>query len=301
MKRLLFLLAFSAIFDTTVWAQDYHPLLNQTTWIVTHSVACCVPHRTKVYTPEQDVTIEGHIYTPYRDRFPQYDSDRNLVPVVYLREDVVNKRVYKLLNGVEMLLYDFNFQVGDTITQPGFSRSDLTTYTWTVILVDEIQTNVGLRKRIKLSSRYLGRSIYQVWIEGVGSNKHPFYPQHNYQAVMSGSGGNMVNTNCVYQNNEHVYGNNNCETLLSAVDNMFTPEKITFSPNPFRTSFTIHSDLSLQEAIVKLYNMQGQLVCERYFSGAQVSINIENLAKGLYFAELFENHQLIKTAKLVVN
>lgn len=301
MNRLLFLVVLLSNFSISSYAQDYYPLLNNTTWIATHSVSCCVPNRTRIYTPQQEVTIGGHVYIPYTDPFPQYDPNHDLVTTVYLREDLTTKRVYKMIDGVEALLYDFNFQVGDTITQPSYSLSDSAIYTWTVILVDQIQTNVGLRKRIKLSSRYLGRSIYQVWIEGIGNTKHPFYPQHNYQAVMSAGGGNMIYTNCVYQNNEHAYGSDNCQALLSAIENGFTPKTITFSPNPFSTSFTINSDLSLQEAIVKLYNMQGQLVCERYFSGAQVSINTENLAKGLYFAELFENHQLIKTAKLVVN
>jgi hypothetical protein len=58
----------------------------------------------------------------------------------------------------------------------------------------------------------------------------------------------------------------------------------------------------LQCRSFKLYNVQGQLVRElSNLNGKQFTVNRENLSGGLYLTELFEDGQLIKSAKLIVD
>jgi hypothetical protein len=64
--------------------------------------------------------------------------------------------VYKIAEGAEMVLYDFSLEMGDTISQYG--------YTFAVTSVEDIAVNGGTRKKMTLHSieLYLGYSLTQV-------------------------------------------------------------------------------------------------------------------------------------------
>lgn len=55
---------------------------------------------------------------------------------MYLREDVTAQKVYKLVDGTDVLLYDF-LQNGDAISQYGFTF---------IATVDQVAVNGGMRK-----------------------------------------------------------------------------------------------------------------------------------------------------------
>jgi hypothetical protein len=201
------------------------------------------------------------------------------------------------VDGTDVLLYDFSLQNGDVISQYGF------TFTTTV---DQVAVNGGMRKRISLHSLelYHEETLKMTWIEGVGTTAHPFYPDYNMRTVASSGGGYQIRTRCSFQNGEHVFGNANCapSSALSTASATLSQSNITFTPNPVVTQLTISSDLELQNVSLKLYNSQGQLVRETAnLNGKSLLVNRDNLAAGLYVAQLSKDGKLLKTAKLMVD
>ncbi len=287
-KLLLTALLFVA-FSGNAFSQEYHPLLNNATWIIRDHVNCCRLPQTKTIEAAVDVVIGSHTYKKFIDPFA---SSGNSFFYVYLREDEDERRVYSLVNGTEEVLYDFSLLQGDV-------------YGLFTVDVDYIDINGMNRKRITLRrhDEIHDIDLTQTWIEGVGSPAHPFRPACNMYNGLSSSGGRSINLVCSFQDGQHIYGNqDNCEALLLNTDeNVVTNSVINFAPNPFVNELMIRSETVLQNVTFKLYNMQGQLVREiRNLSGNSVSLNRENLSSGLYFAQLFENNKLIKTSKLIV-
>ncbi len=289
MKRnLLFTTIFLVLFAENTFSQEYHPFLNNSSWILSDWVSCCRPSETKNIDEGIDEEIEGNVYKKFIDPF----SFNN--PIVYLREDIEERKVYKLVNEEDVLLYDFNLENSDTISQYGYTF---------VATVDYIILNEQARKRIILHSveLYYNHVLTQTWIEGVGTDTHPFYPDFNMYNVASTSGGYKVYTKCSFQNGEHFYGDINCLSLLNTNTLETVNQNITFYPNPFTTTLSISSDENMNNASIKVYNSVGQLVREKTnLKGQKITIERENLQSGLYLIQLFENNKLLKTSKVLI-
>lgn len=292
--KLLLAATLLVAFFGTVSAQDYHPFLNNSSWVINDLVACCRPAELRNIEEGTPTVIGAYTYMVFTDPFAEANNN---ISTVYLREDVAAQKVYKLVDGTDVLLYDFSLQSNDVISQYGF------TFTATV---DQVAVNGGMRKRITLHSveLYHEETLKMIWIEGVGTTAHPFYPDYNMRTVASSGGGYQIRTRCSFQNGEHVFGNANCapSSALSTETETVSESNIIFTPNPVLTQLTISSDLELQNASLKLYNAQGQLVRETAnLNGKLLVINRENLATGLYVAQLSKDGKLLKTAKLMVN
>src|SRR6476620_2447411 len=272
MKRTLLSIVFVISFVANTFSQEYYPMLNRSTWIVNDMVSCCRQPIVKYIQEGTDEVIGNYTYKRFEDPFPQYDSHLNAIPIVYIREDVAARKVYKIVEGVDTLLYDFTMHTGDVISQYG---NTFTATVDTIVLLDG-----STRKRITLisSEQYCGDSLTQVWIEGVGSDKHPFYPENNMYNVCSASGGLTIFTKCSFQNGVHIYGNSDCPNLMQSMLNVAQPENpesaISFSPNPFHSELTIRSSFHFTEATISVYNTIGQLMFERRAqSGNEFVIN----------------------------
>lgn len=275
-------------------AQEYKPFLNNSSWIVNDWVSCCMPPEVHTINEGSETVIGGYTYTVFDDPFPLQDSGAN-IPTVYLREDVAQQRVYKLVAGVDTLLYDFSLENGDTVSQFGF------TFTATV---DQIAVNNGFRKRITLRSieLYHDEQLKQIWIEGVGTTAHPFYPERNMYAVTSSGGGYQIRTRCSFQNGEHVYGNANCAPTIALGTLAETAAAIGFAPNPFVSVLTVSSTVALQNATLRLYNMQGQLIREHNnLNGKSNTVYRENLNTGLYLLQVLQDGKLLESVKIIVD
>ncbi len=298
MKATLSLVAFFLLTSaTTVFSQDYHPLLNNSQWLLYDWSSAGTYSEELMIEPAEDVIIGSHAYKKFMDPFPSYNASAHLIHEVYLREDVAARKVYKIVGGSEMLLYDFSLENSNSINQYG------NTFTATV---DYVVVNRGSRKRITLTSiaQYCGENLTQVWIEGVGSDKHPFYPNYGMYNVCSASGGTMVFTKCSFQNGEHVFGNPDCSSSipLGTVESDITSDAITIAPNPFISELSIESEIAFSGASLKLYNAVGQVVREiSNLSGQRIILSRENLSSGLYFMQLFEKGKLVKSSKVLLN
>ena len=219
-SNLLFTAIFLLLFAENSFSQEYHPLLNNSSWILSDWVSCCRPPETKTIEEGVDVEIDGNVYKKFIDPF----SFNN--PIVYLREDVAERKVYKHVNEEDVLLYDFSLENSNTIEINGYTF---------VATVDYIILNEQPRKRIVLTrvELYNDYVLTQTWIEGVGTNTHPFYPDFNMYIVASTGGGYKIYTKCSFQNGEHFYGNPDCATYLNTTSESTLNQNINFSPNKY--------------------------------------------------------------------
>ncbi len=295
-SNLLFTAIILLLFTENTFSQEYHPLLNNSSWLIYDWVSCCRPSVEKRIEEGTDEVIGLYTYKKFEDPFHcSNDINWNPIYTLYLREDIVERKVYKLVNGAEVLLYDFNFEVGSTIFQYGNN--------FVVTAIENINVEGGTRKKITLHSTelYCNSSLKQIWIEGVGSNKHPFYPEHNMYNVCSAGGGYNIVTKCSFQNGEHIYGSPDCATFLNTNQQNEIASNINFSPNPFTATLNINSEIGFQNATLKLYNSIGHVVRENNnLKGQNIKIDRENLQSGLYLIQLFENNKLLKTSKVLI-
>ncbi|RZJ34358.1 MAG: T9SS type A sorting domain-containing protein [Flavobacterium sp.] len=260
--------------------QEYHPLLENPSWNV--AVASFTGTYNFTIEPGQNITISGTIYKQFHDPF--YDTD------VQLREDVSTKRVYRLVEGVEQLLYDFSLTDGQMITLPNGI-----TYTASV---SEINVSDGTRKEIVLNS---GFSSGGTWIEGVGDTSHPLVP---YYSLMSDPYIYLV---CSAQDGTNIYNRGianggeptDCSMLLS-VENVRASGNALF-PNPCVSMLQVNVSEALRSATLIASNMLGQkvLVAEN-LNGAEASVDVSALSKGLYVIQLYNEGKIIFTGKVLV-
>ena len=91
-------------------AQEYHPMLNNASWILRDYVSCCRQPQIKTVEVGEEVVVGSQIYKKFVDPFASPNSTNYFV---YLREDANERKVYKLVNNEEEILYDFSLEQGD--------------------------------------------------------------------------------------------------------------------------------------------------------------------------------------------
>ncbi|MBP8994198.1 MAG: T9SS type A sorting domain-containing protein [Bacteroidales bacterium] len=193
--------------------------------------------------------------------------------------------------GDELLLYDFNISIGDTIKIDNLSMFD------EVIVVSSIDTVlIGDKYRKKFSFSPIN---WVKWIEGIG----------NVKGLLFTSGGlptNGLNNDliCFKQNGEIVYFNNNfteCFPVLSSIEtkkNDFS--NINVFPNPsngsIRFSFGGH-----QVKLIQIVDCNGHM-CGHFDVQLQSEflLTTEKYQPGMYFYKATSNNGMVHTGKFVV-
>ena len=292
-SNLLFTAIILLMFTENTFSQEYHPLLNNSSWLIYDWVSCCRPSRERVIEEGTDEVIGSVTYKKYS--YPSFEDEAPNTIINYLREDIIEKKVYKLESNSEVLIYDFSLELGDTIFQYGNN--------FVVTDVQYINVEGGTRKKIILQSIeiYCFSHLSLTWIEGVGSPRHPFYPDYNMYIDCSAGGGYNIVTKCSFQNGEHIYGNPDCATFLNINQQNQIASNINFSPNPFTATLNINSEIGFQDVTLKIFNSIGQLVRENNnLKGQNIKFDRENLQSGLYLIQLFENNKLLKTSTVLM-
>jgi hypothetical protein len=85
----------------------------------------------------------------------------------------------------------------------------------------------------------------------------------------------------------------------TGIENIQTPLVMVY-PNPVSNILHIECNVRLKEnSVVKIYNMQGQLVLANPLN-QKSALNLQNLSAGIYMYDITENNISIQRAKLVV-
>ena len=281
MNKFIFILILITV-GKCVRAQNYPPINNSSSWYI-NSFTWNLNYNFWIIA-EKDTVISSLIYTKYI----QLGSNN---PATFVRENVNAKKVYRLLNGSDVLMFDFTLHLGDTITL-GWGLK------YVVDVEDSINVAFGKRRRLILN-HYSGNMIvtYEVWIEGVGNRHHPVIPLFEL-------GPDPCNIICSYQDGITVVTNANCPAQsVLGIDKDFNRGNLTIFPNPCTSVATIKTENCFTEARLLLYNSFGQIVKEmENISGETILINRGNLPGGLYFLKIIENNKVLAPAhKLIID
>lgn len=250
----------------------------------------CLPEG-NVYTTfyhrfEGDTVLDGKTYKKvliaedeyYQEWFFYGSYVREENGIVYLREYL----------GEEGLIYNFNLQLGDTVTIKNPLAPDGLLLTLTDI--DSVETTDGYRKRWKLEKDAF--SIPEYWIEGIGSQSGVL----NSGTIVFGALCGAYTLLCLKENDFTIYQNPDYGTcffvLLDVDSNTEKPDK------PFELKYTRSSDRILilfsgnEEKVVRITSLTGNEVFSLKINNQQLQFNKSDFAGGLYVISLFQNGEL---------
>ncbi len=252
-----------------------------------------------------DTVLNGVIYKKIYSLYDTTLTNPNSAYYAAIREQ--NKKVYTVIdNSNEIVLYDFNLLVGDTMTYyySMMFTVEVDTFSRVVSKIDSIILLDGnYRKRYYLDG--IGYcDVNDTIVEGIGSIswKGLFNPLEKGICTC----GYSFHFSCFKQNDNALYMNNAicnwcfCE-LFTDVSDIADLGSFSFSSNPFTSQTTLYFSDNVNDATLIIYNTNGQKVKQvENISGQTIAIQRDNLASGLYFIRLTKNNKDFITGKLAI-
>lgn len=307
---LLLILVFSGFMST---AQEYHPLIeDDKVWLEAFYIGANECAYEEVYQLRfgGDTLIDGNIYRkilkrsfdqvnpgPYCPPFEAQDVEM-MVQDVFMREDTSAQQVFiwhidnnNYPEGQEILLYDFDLEIGDTVPPGEILPSDYSIGNG--VTVDAVMNHTLLNGE-NLQQFTFDQGSYSEGIGGLYGLYRPHYP------ALSGWGSIV----CIKQNGNFIYSQSGsliqCNWMTTAVD---IPESsIRLYPNPNNGSFRIDLDAPSARGAMGLviFNAMGQKV---YADQVVAGLNMieASLPSGLYYWQLSSEDSPMQTGKIVVN
>ncbi|TAH42438.1 MAG: T9SS type A sorting domain-containing protein [Bacteroidetes bacterium] len=277
---------------------------NQPVWNV-HSACAnnpnCVEHETKNYFINGDSIVNNLVYKKIYMKGQGYLSSINFpggscsgsysyidtIPSLLLRSQDKKMYVRMSYDTSEYLLYDFDLEIGDTLTPTHYCNlNDIY-----VIGIDSIATPNGYLKKFELSNNSSARYL----LEGIGNSNgliEPFYTV--FECAFS--------LNCYSLNDSSYYPFGGLQCALSTgIAEPVRLEHISVFPNPGSglTSFQINS--SVKNATLNIYNSVGELINKlNWIEGKKFNFGTEKLSIGIYFLNIIQENKLIAKGKLII-
>ena len=296
--RKIFLSTLVLFLTTSIYSQKYNELVktgNKWNYLTNNLAACwCEVVRTYSLSITTDTLIGNVIYKKVMcEEIGEYQ--RKTVYGAALREDIVGKKVFiKYPSSPEKILYDFNYKVGDTVsikiaidsTKTINRVKSIETYSMNgysgnkFLLCDTIE-NIG----------YKYESDTEIWYEGIGSNKMLFYlPQLLDNTTLL----------CFWSQENIIYHDSNwieCEYAYtkSGLEENSLKSRINIYPNPTSNSFTIDTDLDIEN--IKIFSILGNLLLETN----KKNVDISKLSKGSYILKVILSSGETQELKLIKN
>ena len=293
-KTILYLTIF-LFYNLHVNSQEYHQLLDhESEWHLTSCSSTCI---NDVYYTNGDTTYNGYQYKIL-------NGYHYISRTFWLREDVSEKHIFLSYdNGksrIEVLLYDFSLQIGDTIllsnpitpfpSNGGFYKVDS--------IVSKNLLDNKSHKFFYLSPTDSNQSSDElpVWIEGIGG-----------LTLINGPGGtpdiNRVGKISCYFNDGFL-----SYSQLDSLDRC-TVKYVTGLKEIQRHSNSIYptifeSILRLEDVSevseVVIYSLRGEEVYRRKLNHQSYeNLELSHLEKGLYVIRLYDNNLPVVSKKIV--
>jgi hypothetical protein len=267
--------------------QNYPPLIKNSCWYI-FVTTFSQPYSDWII-PEKDTIIGSYTYKKF------IDSSRHRL-VDFIREDALNKKVFKYTHGGEVTLFDFSLTLSDTITLGNG-------YKYQVTKVDSFIISPGIKRKWLTLQKATFGGAEEDWIEGVGTPQHPL---KNFFELPSDP---SYQLNCSYQNGIALYNRgggtaNGCNPTCCPTPPIVTESnKYTgkWFPNPFFSETTFLSDIVLKNATIVVYNTSGQQVRQiKNIKSQSITLNRENLPCGLYFVRILEENKVFPVYRLLI-
>jgi len=192
-----------------------------------------------------------------------------------LRED--DGKVWERLNNqMEILLYDFTANVGDTIWCGPWAGE----YHYNIVDSISIEHIGGINRKkfwFGLEYGWFGTAAAEIWIEGIGSDLGLLY---------SGSAsicGAYYRTLCFHHNSELVWQNPNYDDCIFAAIGESIGAKMVLYPNPTRGTIKMEAENIRNVAI---YNDLGEIIFETETSDNTFEYDFSDKKSGLYIIKV---------------
>jgi hypothetical protein len=247
----------------------------------------------------------------------------NYSPSSFYREDSAHNQVYgrtlvldstgSFVLSDELLIYDFNLQVGDTFKVAGIQQMFDTIVLHVSFIDSVIDLDGNYRKRISLSIiDQLGLMKTMTWIEGIGAIDFDlFYPRD-----LSIYDFHTLNTVYCYQKNnqpvfEYPYDywssspsvHYNCGTITNIGQIEEKNNELQFFPNPVQNELTIQLIAETQKVLsIQVFDLLGkeQGIKWQKTSLSNAKMNTSTLSQGVYLLNV-RTEQGIITKKIIKN
>lgn len=203
-----------------------------------------------------------------------------------IRQDIAAKKVFIVppTEISEILLYDFNLQVGDSVKGYIFPND-------TIESIDSIAVGMSFRKRWKINNGY---NVYI--IEGIGSTYGLLEPSPMYCTDCP-----EFQLNCYSENNQTIYPDlqTNCELINSLNFIETNSSEIKVCPNSQNGSTTfLFENANILE--IKLIDMFAKVIYQQPTTN-QKTITIDHLQSGFYILIAKSTTNKLITKKLIIS
>ena len=257
---------------------NYHPFLNSSKWLSVNNDF--EGYINSFYYMDGDTIINNLLYYTIKYKIIKLPNIYNNPWFsgqginCYLREDIENKKIYKLQtkNKSESIFYDFNLRINDKM------QNDTS---YTLFKIDTVHIAAGFRKRFNFKT--YNDYATAIWIEGVGNITDPL--------VFNDNVSQYINTICAYQFNEIIYdqGETNGVSCTDFKETFSGLEDVEINtcklyPNPTKDKFSISiSNGNLKS--IRIIDVYGRIVTDQgnNLDLHYLNLNISNLQNGLYF------------------
>ena len=288
MKKYYSIFIFSFLFFSSIYAQDYVPILQEGSFWDTQETGsgCFYINRLAI---DKDTIINSVNYKSLKSLYfrssngqvdclvPPYtahESDFEEVLGYFLREDVTEKRLYIYVSEEhgdpgEYLLADFTLEVGDELANP----------------FGGIPMNVSNLNILPDGRRKYTMGDGTIVTEGIG--------KENGQLRIYGSQGNGVTYS--YYCHGNTGNQNGCLETLSVEDPKL--QQIKIFPNPTSDILQLSN---LENNSFKLYSLLGKEL-DFEFSPSMQQMNISHLQSGIYLLEIRSENNAKRIVKILKN
>lgn len=304
MKNTYLLLVLLIVSSYTTYGQDYHRLLNETTyWDISGAAMGYICTGFSDYPPSRysfsgDTLVNGKVYaksysrklipigyTPPPNCPPFYvDTIATVAGYYFLREDTIQKKVWRYdeVNDDEILLYDFSLEQGDTLYHEIIIEPTV------IDTVYDIITSDGVVRKKFVVKPSIGDSYY---IEGIGGVAGLF--ARPFQYFESGTWLMCVKD---INNNLILDISGYCYDFITSIPKNPLENEINIYPNPFSDKVTI--DFSDKKAKVEIYNSIGLKISDQSLEYGN-SIDLSSYNDGIYLIKLFSQNKQVYQKLLV--
>jgi hypothetical protein len=201
------------------------------------------------------------------------------------RNDTENKKVWFLSQGEDVLAYDFDLAVGDTLPESNITNQML-------IIVDSIDSVlVGLNYHKRFLLKTNNGAIFASLIEGIGSTCGAFAM---IQPVFE-SGNDLW---CVRLFNDIIwnYDNEFSCLLMVGIEEPEPLKEVVIYPNPSNGLFYLRSSSETDRA--EVFNSLGKQIL--ILKDKNLPINLSDQPDGVYLVKLFNKENETRISRIVL-
>ncbi len=272
--------------DHAIWTkyhQDFYGMKRRIQYIQFGDTSINGTQYSKLFRSYEQYSFDSLVYSYYNVFIGSLKPDFDYNKVYFIPKDSTN----------EVLLYDFNLQVNDTLPvwHNEFSK---------VITVESIDTVVVEGKSLKLFEMNYGNLKDPVYgdliVEGIGSIKELIKIEDRLEGIHG--------FNCFTDFQTGFKYPADCNTfVLSTAENRIDQIKnISVSPNPCSDFFTVTFEgVETKKTWIKLTDLNGNLVYSTQILNGNQIINTVELNNGIYIVLVYNDNGLQGTGKVLIN